>query len=173
MLSRTVSTWVDSCRCPAVTSTARGTPAPSVTKWNLLPNPPFERPRAWSWGSLRCFWRLFLKRLRRPEMPLRRSHRYTTNPSRSGPCDPSESAKLGLHGRMYHRLASDRNSDTPSSKGRTVRAGPAREPLFAVSRGCHRAFVAGLWVCGRSGRYVSVTVLRRIPIVRPLIRVVS
>jgi len=165
MLSRTVSTCVDSCCCPAVTSTARGTPAPSVTKWNLLPNPPFERPRAWSWGSSWCFWRLFLKRLRRPEMPLRRNHRYTTNPSRSDPCDPGESAKLGLHGRTCHRLASDRSSDTPSSKGRIAPAGLAMEPLFAVSRGCHRASVAGFWVCGLSWRCVWVIMFRWIPIV--------
>jgi hypothetical protein len=173
MLSRTVSTWVDSCCCPAVTSTARGTPEPSVTKWNLLPNPPFERPRAWSSGSSRCFWRLFLKRLQRREMPLPKSRRCTTNPNRSGPCDPGESVEPVVYGRKYHRLASGKNSDTPSSKDRIALANPATEHRSEGSRVCRSAFVVGPWVCALSWRYSSVTVPRWIPIVRQLIRVVS
>ena len=49
---------VDSCTCPAVTSTANGVPRPSVTRWNLVPNPPRLRPNAWSLGSSGCHWRL-------------------------------------------------------------------------------------------------------------------
>jgi hypothetical protein len=173
MLSRTVSTWVDSCCCPAVTSTARGTPAPSVTKWNLLPNPPFERPRAWSLGSLPCFWRLFLKRLQRHEMPLRKSRRYTTNPSRFAHCDPAESAKPVVCARKCRRLASGKNSDTRSSKDRIAPADPAMEHRCEESKGCRSAFVVDPCVSGRSWPYASVTVLRGIPIVRQLIRVVS
>src|SRR4051795_11622056 len=47
----TRSNWVLSCRCPAVTSTAKGRPLPSVTKWTLVPKPPRLRPSAWSAGS--------------------------------------------------------------------------------------------------------------------------
>src|SRR4051812_5627984 len=49
--SSTRSAWVDSCRWPAVTSTASGTPLPSLTRWIFVPKPPRERPRAWSTGS--------------------------------------------------------------------------------------------------------------------------
>src|SRR5215470_2590765 len=49
--SSTRSHCVDSCRCPAVTSTASGRPLPSVTRWTLVPKPPRLRPRAWSAGS--------------------------------------------------------------------------------------------------------------------------
>jgi len=173
MLSRTVSTWVDSCCCPAVTSTARGTPEPSVTKWNLLPNPPFERPRAWFLGSSRCFWRLFLKRLQRHEMPSPKSHRCTTNPSRSAPCDPGESVEPAVYARKYRRLASGKNSGTPFSKGRIALANPAMEHLFEGSRVCRSTFVVDPWLCARSWRYSLVTVPRWIPIVRQSIRVVS
>src|SRR5262249_28121083 len=40
-----------SCLCPAVTSTARGRPLPSVTRCSLVPKPPRLLPRAWSAGS--------------------------------------------------------------------------------------------------------------------------
>jgi hypothetical protein len=173
MLSRIVSTCVDSCCCPAVTSTARGTPEPSVTKWNLLPNPPFERPRAWSSGSSMCLWRLFLKRLQRHEMPLPKSRRCTTNPNRSGLCDPGESVEPVVCGRKYHRLASGQNSGTPSSKGQTALANLATEHRCEGSRVCRSASVVDPWVCARSWRYAWVIVLRWIPIVRHLIRVVS
>src|SRR4051795_7706755 len=49
--SMTRSNWVDSCRCPAVTSTASGRPLPSLTRWTLVPKPPRLRPKAWSAGS--------------------------------------------------------------------------------------------------------------------------
>src|SRR3954452_19566599 len=49
--SSTRSACVDSCRCPAVTSAASGRPLPSLTRWIFVPNPPRERPRAWSSGS--------------------------------------------------------------------------------------------------------------------------
>jgi len=160
MLSRTVSTWVDSCCCPAVTSTARGSPAPSVTKWNLLPNPPFERPRAWSSGSSQYFRRLFLKRLQRHEMPSRKSHRCTTNPSRFAPCDPGEPVEPVVYGRKSRRLASGKNSDTPSSKGRIALADPAMEHRCEESRVSRSAFVVDPCVCGRSWRYASVSVPR-------------
>jgi len=160
MLSRTVSTWVDSCCCPAVTSTARGTPELSVTKWNLLPNPPFERPRAWSSGSPWCFWMLFLKRLQRREMPSPKSHRCTTNPSRSDRCDPGESVKPVVYARKYRRLASGQNSGTPSSKGRIALAYLATEHRCEGSRVCRLAFVVDPWVCARSWQYAWVRVLR-------------
>ena len=173
MLSRTVSTWVDSCCCPAVTSTARGTPELSVTRWNLLPNPPFERPRAWSLGSLRCFWRLFLKRLQRHEMPSQKIHRCTTNPTRSARCDPGESVEPVVYARKYRCLASGKNSGTPFSKGRIALANPATEHRSEGSKVYRLAFVVDPWVCGRSGRCVSAIVFRWIPIVRQLIRAVS
>src|SRR5262245_52306270 len=50
-LSRTRSNWVDSCRCPGVTSAANGRPLPSLTRWTFVPKPPRDRPRAWSAGS--------------------------------------------------------------------------------------------------------------------------
>src|SRR5437764_7888875 len=50
-LPRTRSTWVLSCRCPGVRTAASGRPVPSLTKWIFVPNPPRERPRAWSAGS--------------------------------------------------------------------------------------------------------------------------
>jgi hypothetical protein len=159
MLSRTVSTLVDSCCCPAVTSTARGTPEPSVTKWNLLLNPPFERPRAWSSGSSRCRSKLFLKRPQRPGMLLHRSRRYTRDSSRFGHFDPDESAKPVVYGRRCHRPASGGNSDKPSSRVRIVLADRATEHPFEESKGCHLAFVLDPCVCGRSWLYASVTVL--------------
>src|SRR5690242_2133848 len=48
---RARSHCVDSWRCPAVTSAASGRPPPSQTRWTFVPNPPRERPRAWSSGS--------------------------------------------------------------------------------------------------------------------------
>src|SRR5687768_13726561 len=50
-LFMTRSTWVHSCRWPGVTSTARGSPRPSQTRWTLVPKPPRDVPRAWSAGS--------------------------------------------------------------------------------------------------------------------------
>src|SRR5687768_7074852 len=47
----TDSACLDSCRCPAVTSAASGRPLPSLTRWIFVPNPPRDRPRAWSAGS--------------------------------------------------------------------------------------------------------------------------
>src|SRR5215510_5408627 len=49
--SSTRSACLDSCRCPAVTSAASGTPLPSLTRWTFVPKPPRERPKAWSSGS--------------------------------------------------------------------------------------------------------------------------
>src|SRR5262249_16642764 len=50
-LSMTRSNCGLSCLCPAVTSTARGRPLPSVTRCSLVPKPPRLLPRAWSAGS--------------------------------------------------------------------------------------------------------------------------
>ena len=46
--SITDSATVDSCTWPALTSMASVVPATSVTTWNFDPNPPRERPNAWS-----------------------------------------------------------------------------------------------------------------------------
>src|SRR5438874_8214141 len=40
-----------SCPCPGPTATAIGVPAPSQVRCNLVPKPPWLRPRAWSSGS--------------------------------------------------------------------------------------------------------------------------
>src|SRR5262249_21392799 len=50
-VSITASNTTDSCRCPGVSTTPSGRPAPSQTTWTLVPKPPWERPRAWSAGS--------------------------------------------------------------------------------------------------------------------------
>src|SRR6185312_1346504 len=50
-LFMTRSNCVLSCRCPAVNSTASGSPLPSATRWILVPKPPRLRPSAWSAGS--------------------------------------------------------------------------------------------------------------------------
>src|SRR5262249_2719608 len=47
----TRSACFDSCRCPAVTSTASRSPLPSRTGRIFVRKPPRERPRAWSSGS--------------------------------------------------------------------------------------------------------------------------
>src|SRR5262245_49842083 len=47
----TPSNEVLSWAWPAVTSTASGSPLPSVTTCTLVPKPPRLRPRAWSGGS--------------------------------------------------------------------------------------------------------------------------
>src|SRR5262249_5533434 len=43
-----------SCLCPAVRWMATMKPQPSLTKWIFVPNPPRERPNAWSEGSCIC-----------------------------------------------------------------------------------------------------------------------
>ena len=86
-----VSNCVDSCAWPAVASMASGRPRPSVTMWSFVPNPPRERPRAWSGGSsVPPFFPL--RRL--PDWPARSFRPRTTSPSRCGPRDPGGHAEL-------------------------------------------------------------------------------
>ena len=97
-----VSNCVDSCLWPAVSSMASGRPRPSVTKWSLVPNPPRERPRAWSMGS----WEPPFPLLRLPRGLLESScHRCTTGPSRSGLRGPGAPARPGASDPMCRRGA--------------------------------------------------------------------
>jgi hypothetical protein len=90
--SISASNWVDSCLWPAVASTARGRPRPSVTRWSFVPNPPRERPRAWSGGSSVP---PFCPLQRLPGLPESSCRRRTTGPNRSGPLGPAASAGPG------------------------------------------------------------------------------
>ena len=96
------SNWVDSCLWPAVTSMASGKPWPSVTKCSFVPNPPRERPRAWSGGSSGP---PFCPLLRPPDWLGSSCRRRTTGPSRSGPAGPGGSAKPSASAPKYHRRA--------------------------------------------------------------------
>src|SRR6516225_807461 len=62
-----VNCWL-SCSCPGPTRTASGVPSPSQIKCNLVLNPPWLRPKAWSAGSSlgRFFFRGPSRRLVRP-----------------------------------------------------------------------------------------------------------
>lgn len=92
------SNWVDSCRWPGVAATARGNPLPSVTMCSFVPNPPLERPRAWSRGSREPPF----DRRRRPRgWPGSLCRRYTTGPTRCGPPDPDGPAGPGEYGPRF------------------------------------------------------------------------
>lgn len=97
--SISVSNWVDSCLWPAVASTASGRPRPSVTMCNFVPNPPRERPRAWSGGSAVP---PFCPLQRLPDWHGCSFRRYTTGPSRCGPPGPSGPAGLGASDPRCH-----------------------------------------------------------------------
>src|SRR4051794_34696529 len=58
-----------SCSCPGPTATAMGVPSPSQIRCNLVPKPPWLRPRAWSAGSPAAgfFFRRPRRRLVRPD----------------------------------------------------------------------------------------------------------
>src|SRR4029077_15566897 len=58
-----------SCSCPGPTATAIGVPSPSQIRCNLVPKPPWLRPRAWSSGSPDggFFFRRPRRRLVRPD----------------------------------------------------------------------------------------------------------
>src|SRR3954471_20242361 len=58
-----------SCSWPGPTATASGVPSPSQTRCNLVPKPPWLRPRAWSSGSPGggFFFRRPRRRLVRPD----------------------------------------------------------------------------------------------------------
>lgn len=96
------SNCVDSCLCPAVASTARGRPRPSVTRCSFVPNPPRERPRAWSGGSLAP---PFSPHQPLPGLPESSCRRRTTGPNRSAPLGPAGSAELRASGPMCRRDA--------------------------------------------------------------------
>ena len=102
--SISTSNCVDSCLCPAVASMASGSPRPSVTMCNFVLNPPRERPRAWSGGSLAPPF--FLLRLPRG-LPEPSCRRCTTVPSRSGLRGPSGSAVPRASDPRSHRGATD------------------------------------------------------------------
>ena len=101
-----------SCTCPAVTSTASGTPAPSVTRWNFDPNPPRPRPSAWSRGSSGCRSRLFCQ-----PRPRRGSRARARRPRTTGPSDARRGASAATLDKAARKVVVHR---------RTVRAGRAR-----------------------------------------------
>lgn len=80
---------VDSWTSPGLTSTARGRPVPSVTRCSLLPNPPRERPNAWSRGSSAP---PFSRPRRPPVRPAPSSRPRTISPSRCAPPHPAAPA---------------------------------------------------------------------------------
>lgn len=97
-----VSNCLDSCSWPAVASTASGRPWPSVTKCSFVPNPPRERPRAWSGGSSTP---PFCPLLRPPDWLGCSFHRRTKGPSRSAPPGPGGFAGPSASDPRCHRCA--------------------------------------------------------------------
>src|SRR5207245_3948233 len=88
------SKHVDSCTCPALSSKVSGVPLPSETRWNLVPNPPRLRPRAWSAGSSGWRWRLFCQPRPQRGRRGRCCHPRTTAPNRSGPAGRADLENL-------------------------------------------------------------------------------
>ena len=115
----------------------------------MLPNPPRERPRAWSSGSSGCWRRLFLKPRLLAEMHARMSHRCTINPNRSCPLGRDGFAGLEESDRRSCRFANFDSSRRRSARAQIAQADPAMGLLCGESIRCHLAFGVDREACGR------------------------
>jgi len=109
--------------------------------WILVPQPPRERPKAWSFGS--SAGPLFCEHLPQPYVRELNFHQYTTIPNQSFPQHLTATATSSESDRKYQSFASQQIDDKSFAKDRTMEANPAREHPYKESKKVRLRFAGG------------------------------